>query len=82
MRALDVSLGSEEMVMRSPVPAIILLAVGAALLIWGVTASESLSSETSELFQGAPSNKAIVLMVLGVILGGLGLVRLLRRPAT
>ena len=65
---------------NSSLLAIILLGVGVALLIWGVTASDSLSSETSEIFQGAPSNKAIVLMVIGLIIGGLGLVRLLRRP--
>jgi hypothetical protein len=59
----------------------VLLAAGAALLIWGFNASESLSSETSRLFQGAPSNKAIVLMLAGVVVGGFGLVRLMRRPA-
>jgi Protein of unknown function (DUF3185) len=68
--------------MRSPsLFAIVLLAAGAALLIWGFNASESLSSETSRLFQGAPSNKAIVLMLAGVVVGGFGLVRLMRRPA-
>jgi hypothetical protein len=66
---------------NSSVLAIVLLAAGVALLIWGITASDSLSSETSELFQGAPSNKAIALMVVGVLVGGFGLVRLIRRPA-
>jgi hypothetical protein len=61
--------------------AIVLLAAGVALFIWGMSASDSLSSQSSELFQGAPSNKAIGLMIIGVIVGGFGLVRLLRRPA-
>ena len=65
----------------SPVLGIVLLAAGAALLIWGISASDSLSSETSELFQGAPSNKAIALMVLGAVVGVVGLVKLVRRPA-
>ena len=61
--------------------AIVLVAVGAGLLVWGVTASDSLSSQTSELVQGAPSNKAIALIVVGVLVGSFGVVRLLRRPA-
>lgn len=56
----------------------ILLAVGIALLVWGFNASESLASETSELFEGAPSNKAIALLVLGGIIGAAGLINLLR----
>jgi len=65
----------------SPVLAIILVGVGVGLLVWGITASDSLSSQTSELFQGAPSNKAIALMVVGVLVGSFGVVRLLRRTA-
>jgi hypothetical protein len=67
--------------MRNSLSAIVLLAAGAALLIWGFSASDSLSSEASRLFQGAPSNKAMALMALGILVGGFGLVRLLRRPA-
>jgi hypothetical protein len=62
--------------------ALVLLGIGVALVVWGVTASDSLSSQTSELFQGAPSNKAIALMVVGALVGGLGLVKLLRRPTS
>jgi uncharacterized membrane protein YidH (DUF202 family) len=65
----------------SPVLALVLIAVGVGLVVWGITASDSLSSQTSELFQGAPSNKAIALMVVGALVGGFGLVRLLRRSA-
>jgi hypothetical protein len=61
--------------------AVVLLAAGVALFVWGMSASDSLSSQSSELFQGAPSNKAIALMVIGVIVGGFGLARLKRRPA-
>jgi threonine/homoserine/homoserine lactone efflux protein len=66
----------------SPVLAIVLLGAGLTLLIWGVAASDSLSSQASEWFQGAPSDKAIALKVGGALVGGFGLVRLLRRAAT
>jgi hypothetical protein len=65
----------------SSVFAIVLIGVGISLLVWGITATDSLSSQTSELFQGAPSNKAIALMVVGGLVGGFGLLTLLRRPA-
>ena len=67
--------------MRSPMIAIILLVAGAALLIWGIMATDSLSSNTSELFQGAPSNKAIALMVIGGVVAAFGLTKLLRKPS-
>jgi uncharacterized membrane protein YidH (DUF202 family) len=64
--------------MKSVVGIVILL-VGIALLVWGVQAYHSVSSGTSEIVQGAPSNKAIVLLALGAVLGVAGLVRLMRR---
>jgi len=57
---------------------IALLVVGVVLLIMGFNASESLSSELSEAFGGAPSNKAIWLMVGGAVcavVGGLSVFR-------
>ena len=65
----------------SPVLSIVLVGVGVALFVWGFTASDSLSSQTSGLLQGAPSAKAIGLLVVGFLVGSLGVVRLLRRPA-
>ena len=64
----------------SPVPAMILVGAGAALLTWGVTAPDPPSSQASEWFQGAPSDTAIALTVGGALVGGVGLARLLRRP--
>lgn len=57
---------------------IALLVVGVVLLIFGFQASDSLSSEVSEAVQGAPSNKSIWLIALGIIgvlAGGIGLFR-------
>jgi hypothetical protein len=64
---------------RSILVPVVLLVLGVALLAWGLTASDSISSEMSEAVQGAPSNKAIALMVVGGLLGAVGLVKLLRR---
>ncbi len=66
---------------KSPILALILLAAGVALLIWGFAAKDSVSSVSSEIFTGAPSDKTMILMVLGVIVGGIGLVGLVRRRA-
>ena len=61
---------------------ITLLVVGLALLIAGVNASESVSSEFSKLFQGVPSDKAIWLMLGGALVAAIGLAKSLRgRPA-
>ena len=62
---------------------LVLLLVGAALLFYGFSASESVSSEFSELFQGAPSNKAIWLLIAGAVVAVIGIVQLARgRRAT
>jgi drug/metabolite transporter (DMT)-like permease len=59
-----------------------LLVVGVALLLAGVNASESVSSEFSKLFQGVPSDKAIWLMLGGALVAAVGLAKSLRgRPA-
>ena len=63
----------------TPLIAGVILAVGVALLIWGFNAKESFASEMSETFQGAPSDKSIVLLVIGGIVVALGLIGLLRR---
>ena len=81
--ALSLIAGKESSGMRgSPALAIVLEGVGVALLVWGVKTSTAQSAETSEWFQGAPSNKAIALIVVGAVLAAFGLVRLAgRRPS-
>jgi hypothetical protein len=64
---------------RPPLVPIVLFVSGLVLLAWGLTAADSLSSEVSEAVQGAPSDKAIALIVIGGLLGATGLVKLLRR---
>lgn len=51
----------------------VLLAVGIILLIYGINATESLSSEFSEFFTGSPTNQAIWLLLGGIVCTILGL---------
>lgn len=62
----------------SPLIALVILAVGVALLIWGFNAKESFASGVSEVFNDAPSDKSIILLVLGGLVTALGLIALLR----
>jgi LPXTG-motif cell wall-anchored protein len=55
-----------------------LLVVGIVLLVWGFNASESAASELSEAVSGAPTDRSIWLIVLGILaacVGGFGLLR-------
>jgi hypothetical protein len=53
------------------------LVVGVMLSIWGVRASESFGSDVSRFFTGSPTNKAVWLLIGGVVLGVIGLFGLL-----
>jgi uncharacterized membrane protein YidH (DUF202 family) len=66
---------------NSPALAIVLEGVGVALLVWGVKTATSLTAKETELFEGAPSNKAVALVVVGAVVTALGLVRLVRRTS-
>ena len=55
-----------------------LLVGGVVLVIFGISASQSLSSDISRFFTGSPTDKAIWLLVGGVVLCIIGLVGLLR----
>lgn len=53
---------------------LILIVVGVALLVFGFNASESLSSSFSRFFNGTPSDKAIWLIIGGIVALGIGTV--------
>jgi Protein of unknown function (DUF3185) len=55
-----------------------LLAGGALLLIFGVSASGSLGSSLSRLFSGVPTDQTVWTLVGGVVMLIIGLVGLLR----
>ncbi|HEY1763311.1 MAG TPA: DUF3185 family protein [Opitutaceae bacterium] len=55
---------------------VVLLVAGIVLLVYGLDASNSVSSSVSQAVSGTPSNKSIWLIVIGVIgilSGGCGL---------
>lgn len=64
---MEKSLNLSEGKSMQRIPGIALLVAGVILLIWGINAAESFTSEMSETFTGSPSNKTIWLIVLGVI---------------
>ncbi len=55
-----------------------ILVVGIVLVIYGVAASDSFSSDLSRFFTGSPTDKTIWLMIGGVVAIGIGLAGLLR----
>jgi LPXTG-motif cell wall-anchored protein len=60
----------------SKIPSIAFLVVGIVLLVYGLDASNSVSSSVSNAVTGSPTDKSIwliVLGVLGILSGGFGL---------
>jgi hypothetical protein len=55
------------------------LIVGIMLVIFGISAVESFSSDVSRFFTGAPTDRAIWLLIGGVFASVIGLFGLLRR---
>jgi len=51
---------------------------GVALVIYGISAAQSLSSDISRFFTGSPTDKAIWMLLGGAVLSVIGLVGLLR----
>jgi len=54
------------------------LAGGVLLLIFGISASKSLGSDLSRFFTGSPTDKAIWMLIGGVVLSIIGSTGLLR----
>jgi hypothetical protein len=63
--------------MNKAVP-LAILSIGILLIIFGVSASKSFSSDISRFFTGTPTDKAIWMLVGGVVAIVIGLVGLLR----
>src|SRR5258707_943364 len=58
--------GIEENIMQK-LAGFVVLAVGITLVVWGINASQSISSELSRFFTGAVTNKTIYLIVGGAL---------------
>lgn len=52
---------------------IVLFVVGIVLIVFGISAVDSFSSDMSRFFTGAPTDKAIWMLIGGVILAVIGL---------
>ncbi len=59
-----------------------LLAVGVLLIIYGISASESIGSDFSRFFTGSPTEKTVWLLIGGIVAAALGLGGLLRSRKT
>lgn len=57
---------------------LILLVGGIVLLIYGVNATNSFSSDVSRFFTGSPTDKAIWMLIGGIVAAIVGLVLTLR----
>lgn len=57
-----------------------LLAGGIVLMVIGINATNSLGSDISRFFTGSPTDKAIWMLIGGIVASVVGLVGLMRRP--
>ena len=64
--------------MNIKIISIVLLVLGIVLVLWGVQSSESLGSDISRFFTGAPTDKTVWLLIAGVVAGLLGFLGLVR----
>jgi hypothetical protein len=45
---------------------LVLLGVGIALIVWGISASDSVASDVSRFFTGKPTDKSMWLLIGGI----------------
>lgn len=57
-----------------------IVAVGVVLIFFGMNAAESISSDFSRFFTGAPTDKAVWMLVGGIAATIVGLVGMMRGP--
>ena len=55
-----------------------LLIGGGVRLVFGINAPNAFSSDVSRFFNGAPTDKAIWMLIGGIVFAGIGLTGLLR----
>ena len=63
--------------MNKPV-SLALLVGGIVLIIWGISASDSIGSSCSRIFTGAPTDRTIWLLVGGIVATVVGLFGVMR----
>ena len=57
-----------------------LLGGGVVLIIFGIQATDSFSSDVSRFFTGSPTNKAVWMLIGGIVAAIAGLTMTLRSP--
>ena len=57
-----------------------LLVGGIVLIVVGFNATHSFASDVSRFFTGSPTDKAVWMLIGGIVAAVIGLVALLRRP--
>ncbi len=62
--------------------AVALLGGGVVLMILGITAMDSFSSDVSRFFTGTPTDKSVWMLIVGVVLALAGLTLTLRSRAS
>ncbi len=50
-----------------------LIVIGVVLIVFGVSAMDSFSSDVSRLFTGTPTDKSVWLLISGIVLAVVGL---------
>jgi drug/metabolite transporter (DMT)-like permease len=58
-----------------------LLVAGVLLIVFGIQASDSFSSDVSRFFTGSPTDKAMWLLIGGIVAGIVGSFMLVRGPS-
>ena len=57
-----------------------LLVGGIVLIVVGINATNSFSSDVSRFFTGSPTDKAIWMLIGGIVAGVFGLIGVMRSP--
>jgi len=58
---------------------IVLLVAGACVLAYGFNAADSVASDFSRFFNGTPTNRSLMLLMLGGVLAVLGISAITKR---
>ncbi len=64
--------------MNNKVQGVVMLAAGGALLFWGYNITQSVSSQINQALNGAPPDKAMVMIVLGGVCAIFGFFKLFK----
>ena len=64
--------------MKNKAQGIVMLAAGGALLFWGYNITQSVSSKLGQALNGAPPDKAMIIMILGGLCAAFGFFKLFK----